>query len=159
MRSSKARVWIAALAGVALAVGVAAAQQGQGQPPPGGPPQGGGRGPQQPMKNLQVLPKDMTGQQVQQFMRTFTAGLGVMCDHCHVSQQDHASDDKPPKLVARKMLAMVLAINKDFLKDVGEPLPEPAQPSPLPPMKVTCYTCHRGTLKPLTAPPPGGGGH
>jgi len=91
-------------------------------------------------------------------MQTFTRGLGVMCDHCHVSREDRASDDKPPKLVARKMLAMMLAINKDFLKDVGEPLPAPAQPSPLPPMKVTCYTCHRGALKPLTAPPPGGGG-
>lgn len=158
MRSSKTQVWMVALAGMALAVGVAAAQQRQGQPPAGGPPQGG-RGPQQPPKNLQVLPKDMTTQQVQQVMRLFTSGLGVMCDQCHVSQQDRASDDKPPKLVARKMLAMMLAVNKDYLKDVGEPLPAPAQPAPLPPMKVTCYTCHRGALKPLTAPPPGGGGH
>ena len=154
MRSSKTRVWMAALFGVALAVSVAAAQQGQ-TPPPGGPPQGG-RGPQQPPKNLQVLPKDMTTQQVLQVMRLFTTGLGVMCDQCHVSQQDRASDDKPAKLVARKMLTMMLAINKDFLKDVGEPLPAPAQPGPLPPMKVTCYTCHRGTLKPLTAAPAGG---
>ena len=158
MRSSKTHVWMVALAGIALAAAVVTAQ-GQQTPPPGGPPQGGGRGPQQAPKNLQVLPKEMTGQQVQQVMQSFTRGLGVMCDHCHVSREDRASDDKPPKLVARKMLAMMLAINKDFLKDVGEPLPAPAQPSPLPPMKVTCYTCHRGALKPLTAPPPGGGGH
>lgn len=158
MRSSQRHVWMVALAGVALAAAVVVAQ-GQQTPPAGGPPQGGGRGPQQPPKNLQVLPKDMTTPQVAQLMRTFTTGLGVMCDHCHVSQQDRASDDKPPKLVARKMIAMMLAINKDFLKDVGEPLPAPAQPSPLPPMKVTCYTCHRGALKPLTAAPAGGGGN
>jgi len=156
MGSLKRHALVMAL-GVALAVSIVSAQQPQ-TPPPGAPPQGG-RGPQQPPKNLQVLPKDMTTQQVLGVMRTFTGGLGVMCDHCHVSQQDRASDDKPPKLVARKMLAMVLAINKDYLKDIGEPLPEPATPSPLPPMKVTCYTCHRGELKPLTAPPQGRGGH
>ncbi len=119
--------------------------QVQGQPPPQG--RAGGRPPQ----NLQVLPKDMTGQQVQMLMRTFTAALGVECTHCHVSQTDRASDDKPTKLTARKMMQMVAAINGDLLKGVGEP----AAPGTA---KVTCFTCHRGALKPLTAPPPGGGG-
>ncbi len=101
--------------------------------------------------NLQVLPKDMTQQQVVAVMRTFTQGLGVMCDHCHVGgQADRAKDDKPEKATARKMIKMVMAINSDFLKDVGEPAPAGQQ-------KVTCYTCHRGAVKPLTAP--GGGGH
>jgi hypothetical protein len=99
-----------------------------------------------------VLPKDMTGQQVQTLMRTFTAALGVDCQHCHVSQQDRASDDKPAKLVTRKMLQLVTAINGDLLKGVGDPAPEGT-------LKVTCFTCHRGALKPLTAPAPGGGGH
>ena len=117
--------------------------QVQGQPPP---PQGrGGRAPQ----NLQVLPKDMTGQQVQMFMRTFTAALGVECTHCHV--QDRASDEKPTKVMARKMMQMTAAINGDLLKGIGEPAPEGTS-------KVTCFTCHRGALKPLTAPVPGGGG-
>jgi hypothetical protein len=117
--------------------------QVQGQPPPQG--RGGGRPPQ----NLQVLPKDMTGQQVQMFMRTFTAALGVECTHCHV--QDRSSDEKPTKVTARKMLQMVAAINGDLLKGIGEPPAAGTQ-------KVTCFTCHRGALKPLTAPPPGGGG-
>jgi hypothetical protein len=56
-------------------------------------------------QNLQVLPKDLTFQQVQQTMRTFTAALGVECTHCHVGgQQDRAKDDNPKKGVARQML-------------------------------------------------------
>ncbi len=120
-------------------------QQQQQPPPPAG--QQGARVPQ----NLQVLPKDMTFQQVQQTMRTFTAGLGVECSHCHVgSQQERAKDDNPKKAIARKMIAMTLAINKDLLKDVGEPAAAGTA-------KVTCFTCHRGAIKPLTAP--AGGGH
>ncbi len=113
---------------------------------PAGQRQGGA-----PPQNLQVLPKDMTRQQVQQVMQGFRAALGVECSHCHVSQQDRASDAKPQKLVARKMLQMVMAINDTHLKDVGTPA-APGQP------KVNCFTCHRGALKPLTAPA-GGGGH
>jgi len=104
---------------------------------------------QQPApKNLQVLPKDFTNQQVTAVMRTFTAGLGVQCNYCHV--QDRSSDEMPHKVTARKMLAMEMAINTQFLKDVGEPAPAGQN-------KVTCYTCHRGTEKPLTAAPAGGG--
>ncbi len=101
-------------------------------------------------QNLQVLPKDMTLQQVQQTMRSFTAALGVECSHCHVGgMQDRAKDDNPKKLLARKMLQMTMALNKD-LASVGEPAAAGAS-------KVTCFTCHRGQLKPATAPPPGGG--
>ena len=116
----------------------------QGQTPP---PAGQVRTPQ----NLQVLPKDLTFQQVQQTMRGFTAALGVECSHCHVGgQQERAKDDNPKKAIARKMLQMTAAINKDMLKDVGEPAAAGTA-------KVTCFTCHRGAIKPLTAP--AGGGH
>ncbi len=114
------------------------------------PPQQGRGGGQAPT-NLQVLPKTMTQQEVVAVMRTFTQGLGVMCDHCHVgTQADRAKDDKPEKAVARKMMKMVMAINDDFLKDVGT-APEPGK------QKVTCFTCHRGAVKPLTVPGAGGG--
>jgi hypothetical protein len=98
--------------------------------------------------NLQVLPKDWTQPQVVTLMRTFTAGLGQQCTYCHVA--DRASDEIPKKLIARKMIAMEMAINDQFLKDVGEPAPAGSS-------KVTCYTCHRGAEKPLTAAPSGGG--
>ena len=143
---------------MALTVAVTVAAQGQGAPPAGAPQGRGGQAP----KNLQVLPKDWTGQQVQAFMRTFTSGLGQQCTYCHV--QDRSSDEKKEKLVARKMISMMMAINDQYLKDVGEPLPAAAPPAAgappaVPAMKVTCYTCHRGQLKPLTAAPPGGGTH
>jgi hypothetical protein len=124
--------------GVALLMGVGASIYAQGR---GGPPQ-----------NLQVLPKEMTTQQVQQLMRTYTAALGVECSHCHVgTMADRAKDDKPEKLKARKMIQMVAAINNEHLKGMGDPAAAPGAP------KVTCFTCHRGALKPLTAPAGGGG--
>ena len=143
MRLNVPKMTILTLAFAAL-VGAGIYAQGQ-QPPPAG--QQAARVPQ----NLQVLPKDMTFQQVQQTMRTFTAALGVECSHCHVgTMQERAKDDNPKKGVARKMLQMTAAINKDMLKDVGEPAEAGA-------LKVTCFTCHRGTIKPLTVP--AGGGH
>jgi len=136
-----------------------AGQPPAGQPPAGQPPQGapgGGRGPQPPPKNLQVLPKDMTRQQVTQIMRGFTRGLGVRCPFCHVGEEgadlstfDFASDEKPNKKAARLMLKMVTDVNQQLASVGDKPAGEP---------RVTCYTCHRGAEKPLTAPPqqPGG---
>jgi cytochrome c peroxidase len=103
-----------------------------------------------PYKNLQVLSKDITQPQLMQNMKFFAQSLGVRCTHCHVGVEgqplstfDFASDAKKEKQTARAMLRMVHKINseefgvQDF-KDV----------------KVTCYTCHRGAVKPATFPPP-----
>jgi hypothetical protein len=107
--------------------------------------QGGAQG---PATNLQVLPKDMPRPEITALMRTFTAALGVQCTHCHVgTPAERAKDDLPTKATARKMLKMVMAVNADHL---GVPAGEPN--------KVTCFTCHRGALKPLTTAPPAGGG-
>jgi hypothetical protein len=142
--------WTATIFVLALAAFVGASMdaqtQGQGQQVQT-PPQGGGRG--GPPQNVQVLPKDWTVQQVQAYMRTVAAALGVECSHCHVSSRDRASDAKPQKLIGRKMLQMVATVNNELLKGVGEPAPPGVA-------KVTCFTCHRGALKPLVAPPGGG---
>lgn len=103
-----------------------------------------------PYKNLQVLPKEIARGDLINNMKFFAQSLGVRCTHCHVGEEgkplstfDFASDAKKEKKTARAMLTMVHKINqeefgvKEF-KDV----------------KVTCYTCHRGAKKPLTAPPP-----
>lgn len=102
------------------------------------PPQEGGRkGGGQPHKNLKVL----TEEQMQAgIMRQFTQALGVQCTHCHV-QGNFASDENPKKDVARLMITMV--------KDINAKLPA----SPDAKAKVTCYTCHRGAVTPLTGPP------
>jgi len=86
-------------------------------------------------KNLKVLKVEPA--QLIPIMRTFTAGLGVQCNYCHV-QGDFASDEKPQKETARQMIAMAQEINGKF---------------PDGKIHVSCYTCHRGATEPLTAPP------
>jgi photosynthetic reaction center cytochrome c subunit len=101
------------------------------------PEKAGKRPPPPPPSNLKVL-KVTTGPEVIQIMRTFTAGLGVKCDHCHV-QGNFISDDNPKKEIARHMITMSQEINSKF---------------PDGKMHVTCFTCHRGELEPKTAPEP-----
>jgi hypothetical protein len=67
-------------------------------------------------------------------MRAFRTGLGVRCEFCHVQGND-ASDEKPQKLTARKMIAMTQEINAKF--------PDTSK------VHVSCYTCHRGAKEPL----------
>jgi hypothetical protein len=59
------------------------------------------------------------------------------CNYCHV--EDRSSDEKMPKVIARRMVIMMRAINGTF--------PDGQQ-------HVTCYTCHRGSTTPLTEPAP-----
>jgi len=105
--------------------------------------------------NLQVLPKTTTRAEILPVMKGFALNLGIRCEHCHVgegndlSKFDFASDAKAAKATARQMMKMVTALNAQ-VAGIGEPAPAGAQ-------KITCFTCHRGAVKPLTAP--GGGGH
>jgi hypothetical protein len=102
-------------------------------------------------KNLHVFPNNTSRQELLLKMRFFTQSLGVRCTFCHVgvegqppSTYDFASDAKKEKLIARNMLLMAKRINaQDFRV-------EPTGGKP----KVTCFTCHRGSPHPLTAPPP-----
>jgi len=105
--------------------------------------------------NLQVLPKDIRQRPLIDMMRSFALSLDVRCQFCHVgegddlSKFDFASDAKPTKATARKMLRMVTVINEQ-VTSMGEPAPAGTA-------KITCFTCHRGARKPLTAPGGGGG--
>ena len=77
---------------------------------------------------------------------------GVRCEHCHagegndLSKFDFASDAKPQKVTARRMIVMAREINTKLLAGFP-PGRDEATPA------VTCYTCHRGQTKPLTARP------
>jgi photosynthetic reaction center cytochrome c subunit len=164
MRAMKRAILLSTAAVFAFSLALAGQQPppgGQqppaGQPPQGAPPQGGRQGgpPGPPPKNLQVLPKDLTRQQVVQIMRGFTRGLGVRCPYCHVGEEgadlstfDFASDEKANKKTARLMIQMSEEANTK-LANVGD--------KPAGERRVTCYTCHRGQEKPLTAPPQQGG--
>ena len=86
-------------------------------------------------KNIQAL-KGIPADQLIPAMQFIAASLGVECEHCHV---EHANekDDKKAKVTARKMINMVMAINKDNFEGHRE---------------VTCYSCHRGAADPVGTP-------
>ena len=117
---------------------------------------GQAQSPFKPPSNLLILPKDMKLATIVPLMKSFTNALGVRCEHCHVyagtdpsalENFDFPSDVIPAKVTARKMMKVLKTLNEDLLKDIGEPRPAD-QP------KTTCFTCHRGALKPLVQPGP-----
>ena len=98
------------------------------------PPAGGGQQPQ-PLKNLQVFPKDTPRQQVIATMQGFAQALGVRCEHCHVDG-DNSADTKPTKNAARGMMRM--------MDDINAKVPAAVSKSAADATKVQCMTCHRG---------------
>jgi hypothetical protein len=86
-------------------------------------------------KNIQVL-KGIPADQLFPTMQFVSASLGVECDFCHV-RNAFEKDDKKTKQTARKMMEMMFALNKDNFQGHRE---------------VTCYSCHRGSPKPLAIP-------
>ena len=102
---------------------------------------------EQTRKNIQVL-KGLPESQLFPLMNFVATSLGVKCDHCHVKNGKNPqtggdnwvweSDDKPKKLVGRRMMKMVLDINGTNFN--GE-------------TRVTCYTCHRGSTMVARLPP------
>jgi hypothetical protein len=104
--------------------------------------------------NLQVLPKDLTGQQVHEIMEHWAGDLGVHCDTCHAADPNNvgpngrprmnfASDEKDEKKMARIMYTMTEDLKANYVAKVAamDKMAEPAAP-------VTCGTCHRGHIDP-----------
>jgi len=95
---------------------------------------------EQVFKNITAL----RGIPVDEFMDTmgmFSAALSLNCIDCHVAESvghwDRFADETPLKVTARRMVEMVNAINKQNFKGVRS---------------VTCWTCHRGDLRPRIVP-------
>lgn len=86
-------------------------------------------------KNLKVL-GDVPANQVIPAMRYITSALGVQCQYCH-DTKNFANDDKAPKVRARDMMTMMLALDNNTFH--GHRM-------------VTCYTCHRGAAKAANIP-------
>ena len=133
-----------ALGAVVLATSMVSAQAPA--PAAGGQGRQGGGAPAQPLKNLQVFPKDTTQAQILPTMRAFEGALQVECGHCHVwtgpgvATNDFASDAKPQKDIARAMIRMVDNANAQIQAGVAQTTVRNGDAV----QKVTCATCHRG---------------
>src|SRR5664279_4938480 len=87
-------------------------------------------------KNIVSL-KGTPADQVMPAMQFMASSLGVECTFCHVQGKMEA-DDKGAKKTAREMIAMQAAINKESFR--GQ-------------LQVTCFSCHRGSARPVNTPP------
>lgn len=101
------------------------------------------KAPKQKDRNLKVLPKDISDAKLDSFMQTYNIALGVKCSFCHVPMKnfadslDYVSDAEPMKDNARKMMRMVIDINKKNFHFNKDDQPEYLN-------TVHCNTCHRG---------------
>jgi hypothetical protein len=103
-------------------------------------------------KNLKILPKDITNEQMDSVMHHYTASLNVKCNFCHVRNEekkewDWASDANKHKLIARQMMTMTNDINKKNFNHTGAAITLSS------PLAVTCYTCHHGAKEPAVKAP------
>jgi hypothetical protein len=131
--------WKPLLLAVALLFGCTAVQQQAARPPAPDDLH---------FHNLQVLPQNITRDELLRTMRRFTQALGVKCGHCHVPNPpgsdpkfDFPNDAKPEKSAARTMIRMTRTINQDYVSRVPEAH-----------TVVTCWTCHRGHTQPDIPP-------
>ena len=83
--------------------------------------------------------------QFQEEMNFITQALGVTCNTCHV-RGNFASDEKPEKLTARRMLEMTRGSTSS-----SSPITN-RRPSESVLGRVTCYTCHQGERTPKLPP-------
>jgi len=95
-------------------------------------------------KNIKVLPKDISGDDVDKLMHRYEQDLGVPCGYCHeenpqTKQIDFASDENPIKQTARMMIAMTSDLNTKYLAQLGDR--RYAEP-------LTCGNCHQGQVEP-----------
>lgn len=110
--------------------------------------------PKNTFKNLQVLPQDITKEQLDTVMHSYTKALKVSCKFCHTPQEDSIqaepkntgrpdfAADYPMKEFARKMMRMTIDINTNYFHyDTITP--------PVFLKVVTCNTCHRGNPSPI----------
>ncbi len=136
-----------------------------------------GRGPAPAPRNLQVLPKDMSQQDVVALMQTFARGLGVQCTYCHseqtaplLSAEEQAAQAAAPPAAGRgrgrgrggpqidfasdekrqKQTARVmLAMTNDINARLAAAIhPSTSSGQARELTRVQCATCHRGVTNP-----------
>ena len=86
-------------------------------------------------ENVQVL-GDISPADFYATMHLIRASLGTTCDHCH-DVEHYEADTKPAKVTARRQMQMVIDLNKNVFEGRTA---------------VTCNSCHRGSLRPVSIP-------
>ena len=89
-------------------------------------------------KNLTVLDKNISAQELKRTMEGFSAQLGVKCAFCHTGEM-YEKDDRKQKSDARKMIKLVVEMKArkgDFFKTTVKD------------NAITCALCHRGKPQP-----------
>jgi len=90
--------------------------------------------PPPPYKNLKLIEPAL----LQETMLSWPPALGVQCTFCHV-KDDFASDEKPEKAMARRMVVMIRQVNSNWSDGKRQ-------------RHVTCFACHRGSTRPQLEP-------
>jgi hypothetical protein len=82
------------------------------------------------------VPEQIGDEKLRTVMESYNRALGVECAHCHVPDR-WADESKTQFATARNMIRMVREINERLLRDIGQ---------------VSCWTCHRGQVRPSRLP-------
>ncbi len=131
MKKLRSAIFVTAAAAIVFSIAGSALRAQSGADAPKPKP----KTTQEAYKNIQVL-KDLPPGQLIPAMQFITSSLGVECDFCHV-RGAFDKDDKPNKKTARKMMQMMITLNQENFDSRRE---------------VTCYSCHRGSSKPVSIP-------
>ncbi|MEO5761383.1 MAG: c-type cytochrome [Vicinamibacteria bacterium] len=91
-----------------------------------------------PPKNLQLLPKTITKEELKVVMEGYTEQLGVKCTFCHVPDFPE-KDDRPHKADARRMMRLVADLKAKRVDYFGPRAKENV---------VSCGLCHKGKAEP-----------
>jgi len=81
-------------------------------------------------KNLQVLPKNMSNDEMKTTMKAISDALGVKCDYCHIMSA--MEKDTPKKTIAVMMFKMAGDINTKYSGNFASK------------KRIGCVTCHNG---------------
>jgi len=100
-------------------------------------------------KNLKVLSKNISDENMDYVMESFNSNLGANCLFCHPGKQngiefsiDYATDILKNKRIARDMLKMTMKLNKKYFNTTLTGLMDTRG-------RVWCRTCHRGSPVPI----------
>ena len=103
-------------------------------------------------KNLKVLSKNISDEDMDFVMQSFGVNLGANCLFCHPGKQtgtefsiDYVTDVLQNKRIARDMLKMTMKLNKKYFNTTLTGLMNTRG-------KIWCKTCHQGSPVPILPP-------